>query len=166
MKTSDIAAVIERDLLAEPSTSSSRATTCFSCGRGMIPKGELRHFCSERCRDWFDAGNQSRDEQTTKITYRWRDGRPMRQGPNGFYINCANCQKEFDSNGLRCCSVDCERRLSERRENLKIMAEVGDAPNERRRCGNPRCIKTIPTWRKGRRVRSECATAKAKISRG
>jgi len=118
MKQSAIAAVIERDLLAEPSTSNSRATTCFSCGRGFIPKGELRRFCCERCRDWFDAGNPSHEEQRLQTIYRWSDGRPMRQRPNGFCINCANCQKEFDSKGLRCCSVVCERAYCERQENL------------------------------------------------
>src|SRR5262245_15544482 len=59
-----------------------------------------------RCQDWYDAGNEPVNEE---IVYRWRDGRPMRMGPKGFYIDCAYCQKEFESLGLR-CSVECSER--------------------------------------------------------
>jgi hypothetical protein len=32
-----------------------RITSCFVCGFRFIKKDDL--FCSDRCRDWFDAGN-------------------------------------------------------------------------------------------------------------
>ncbi len=34
---------------------------CSSCGTTFVNKGTL--FCSTRCRDWFDAGNATYDQQ-------------------------------------------------------------------------------------------------------
>jgi hypothetical protein len=51
-----LAGQIERDLLrsddAEPRDDITR---CFMCGHGMMYRGN--RFCSDRCRDYYDAGN-------------------------------------------------------------------------------------------------------------
>jgi hypothetical protein len=141
---------------------------CFACGRGMTYRGN--RFCSTRCRDWYDAGNPSFTEQqeyTRRISQApgpWRliagppgaetphMPRAMRRGRVGFYINCANCQKEFESKGLRCCSAECEKRYRKREDNLRTMAEVGIKPAQKRHCEG--CGVVIPKWRNGRRVRA------------
>jgi hypothetical protein len=130
--------------------------TCFVCQRGMIYRGQRGdlngRFCSLRCREWYDAGNAPLTEQ--KISYRWRDGRPMQETAKGFRIPCANCKRDFESLGLRCCSADCERRSRERKDNLAVMAEVGMEPAAKKVCAAPGCGAVIPKWRKGRKVSS------------
>jgi predicted nucleic acid-binding Zn ribbon protein len=122
---------------------------CFTCGYGMIYRGS--RFCSERCRDFYDAGNAPLSEQ--KIVYRFRDGRPMQETAKGLRIPCAHCRRDFESLGVRCCSIECERRYRERKDNLAIMAEVGmEAAPPKRTCAG--CGERIPMWRKGRRVSS------------
>src|SRR5262245_42341519 len=119
---------------------------CIVCAYKFVYRGrqgELNgRFCSMRCQDWYGAGNQAVNEE---IVYRWRGGRPMRMGPKGFDIDCAYCQKEFESLGLRCCSVECERSYREREENLAVMAEAGIEPKAKRQCES--CGARIPTWR-------------------
>lgn len=77
---------------------------------------------------------------------------PMRMGPSGFFINCAGCDKEFESRGLRCCSKDCERRARDRQDNAKAMAEVGMEAPTKRICEAEGCGRAIPRWRNGRAV--------------
>jgi hypothetical protein len=109
-----------------------RIIACFICGYGFIKKNGL--FCSDKCRAWFDAGNPPLYNPANytlsgwrviagspgieigsdyyagvfrhhpEIICRWRDGRPMKKGSGGFYINCAHCRKEFESKGLKFCS--------------------------------------------------------------
>jgi len=154
MKQSAIARVIERDLLrADSGQPAIDITKCFACGYRMTYRGS--RFCSERCRDRYDTGNPSYDEQRSPIVYRLSDGRPLSAGRYGFHIACAGCHKEFESLGLRCCTPDCERAYRERQDNLAIMAEVGDTPKEKRRCAHPECDRPIPKWRNGRQVRSD-----------
>jgi hypothetical protein len=141
MKTSDIAAVIERDLLAQPSATKSTAIPCFSCGYSFIPKGS--RFCSDRCRDWFDNGNLSYEQQEE-----------LARKPAAMSIICWGCGQPFYSRGLRCCSVDCERRHCEREANLATMAEVGMEAAPKKLCAAPDCSNTIPKWRNGRKVSS------------
>jgi hypothetical protein len=74
---------------------------CFSCGRPFTyrdPKadGTSGRFCSDPCREWFDAGNPP----YAPIGRLY--GLPI--GTHGFVINCAACGGDFDSKGLRCCS--------------------------------------------------------------
>jgi hypothetical protein len=132
-------------------TTQHNIVPCFVCGHTFVyrgRRGELNgRFCSLRCQDWYDAGNEPIGEE---IVYRWRDSTPMRNGTKGFYINCAHCRKEFESLGLRCCSNDCERSLKERQDNLTVMAEAGIEPKAKRQCDQ--CGTVIPQWRKGRRV--------------
>ena len=124
---------------------------CFVCGRTFMyrgRRGDLNgRLCSLRCHDRYDAGNEPIGEE---IVYRWRDGRPMKKGSKGFYIDCAHCRKEFESFGLRCCSLECDRAYSEREHNLAVMAEAGIEPATKRQCEV--CSATIPKWRNGRIV--------------
>ena len=77
---------------------------------------------------------------------------PMTMTANGFKIACAGCQKEFESKGLRCCSI-CERALRRfpRPWNLRG-SRIEVAP--KRRCEAPGCDAIIPKWRNGKRVSS------------
>jgi hypothetical protein len=118
---------------------------CWSCGHTFVYRGrqgELNgNFCSMRCQSWHDAGNPSfeRQRELTKIAYRCR-------------ISCAHCTKEFESKGLRCCSVECERGLKERADNLAVMAEAGIDAAPKKRCAAPDCDAVIPKWKNGRRA--------------
>jgi predicted nucleic acid-binding Zn ribbon protein len=142
MKQAAIAAVIERDLLRDDARPSIDITKCFSCGHSMTYRG-LR-FCSDRCREWFDAGGPSYEQQQEWV-----------RKPPVLSIVCGGCQKEFESKGLRCCSIDCERAYVERQQNLAIMAEVGIEPKAKRTCERTGCNARIPQWRNGRRVSSK-----------
>jgi hypothetical protein len=157
-----------------------RIIPCMSCGHTFVYRGRRGNlngrFCSMRCQDWFDAGNPpiSRSDPFSVALRDWKviAGPPgievgsayyvtvfgnrrltdMRQSGDGFAIKCAGCSKEFTSRGLRCCSVECERSYKDREQNMATMAEVGMEPKAKRRCANPGCSNTIPTWRKGRNV--------------
>jgi hypothetical protein len=78
--------------------------------------------------------------------------RNLQKSGDGFQIECRHCKRQFASDGLRCCSTECERQLGERRQIEAAMAEVGMQPidREKRKCGE--CGITIPMWRKGRKV--------------
>jgi hypothetical protein len=73
-----------------------------------------------------------------------------RRGASGWIIECFGCGKQFDSTGLRCCSVECERKYLRQRENESIMAEVGMEKPVRRKCEE--CGRDLPNWVKGKRV--------------
>lgn len=73
------------------------------------------------------------------------------RGRNGFIIRCGGC-KEFESKGLRCCSVECDRRYRERLDNLAVMAAAGIEPAAKRQCET--CGDVIPKFRNGRKVPS------------
>ena len=141
MKQSAIAAVIERDLLRDDTQPATNIVACWSCGHTYRRKGwqgdDNGNFCSMRCREWYDAGNLRLEGKRTAATR----------------ISCLGCGRDFDSRGLRCCSVDCERGYRERQDNLAIMAEVGIEPKAKRTC--ERCGARIPQWRSGRRVSSK-----------
>ena len=141
---------------------------CHCCGRDMLYRGpsgdDSGRFCSTRCREAFDAGFPPYQPVDIRklFTASWRVvaggdpghlPRPMRMGPSGFFINCAGCDKEFESKGLRCCSKECERRYRDREDNAELMAEVGIEPAAKRMCAAVGCGKPIPRWRNGRAVR-------------
>jgi hypothetical protein len=148
-------------LLADRELKAAKAPTrffdhCFACGVIMGRNHDGR-FCSARCRDRYDNGSPAwgRGETQTKPIYsheldKARKGQRLRPTTNGFLIGCANCRKEFESRGLRCCSRECERGLGEKRKNLETLAEVGMAPAEKRRC--LQCEGIIPKWTGGRRT--------------
>jgi hypothetical protein len=180
LRNTGLAAAIEADLLRQDRQRAD-ITSCFQCGHGMMYRGS--RFCSDRCRDFYDAGNAgfAQDWRHLKANYGiigWRVvagppgivvgsdyykslrgafGKRAYQGPMrptkaGFLILCANCQKEFESKGLRCCSDECERRYREKEDNLAVMAKIGIKPAVKRRCEG--CGAVIPKWSKGRRVSS------------
>jgi len=163
---------------------------CMSCGYTYVHKPSKGRFCSDRCREWYDAGNpgfrqdwlKPRDVEDAPPSElrviaglpgveigsahyadlfaardpkfcRKQDGNtPMRRTRYGYAIHCAGCNKEFESRGLRCCSIECERRYRERQENLATMTAVGIEPAAKRKCEG--CGGVIRKWRKGRRVSS------------
>jgi hypothetical protein len=180
MNTATLAAAIERDLLrGEPAR--TYAPECFACGRSFLPRlsdGEdTGRFCSRRCREAYDAGLPPYDpDQLKKLASRINPGGlrvvagppglngydPLqgsqqlsrgikRRGGAGFVIACLGCGREFDSTGLRCCSLACERRCRDRGENEDLMSEVGMERPTKRKC--EQCGGVIPIWRNGRRVK-------------
>jgi hypothetical protein len=162
-----LAAALKADILRtdRPSTPSS-SIDCFLCGRSFTyrgHKGDLSGlFCSDKCRDAYDAGYRRSEPVDPFTVTGWRvvaggnpgylPSTPMRQAQEGWYITCAGCGREFESTGLRCCSADCERRVCEHAENLALMAEAGMEPEPKRKCRVPGCDNPIPKWRNGRRV--------------
>jgi predicted nucleic acid-binding Zn ribbon protein len=81
---------------------------CFACGHHMVDVSV--RFCSERCRDFYDAGNPGLAQTWLQPKPRHANG--MRATKTGFAINCAHCTVDFESKGLRCCSPKCEAELS------------------------------------------------------
>jgi hypothetical protein len=116
---------------------------CMVCGRGYAPRGS--RFCSDRCRDAFDAGAPvfAPPEIDRFFT--------LPKAGTCFRIDCAHCKRPFSSHGLRCCSIDCERSLCRRQARDRELA--GNAFRSPRppceTCGAP-----LPKWRKGRLVSS------------
>ena len=152
MSVAVIAAAILADRERTPTTRHN-IVPCFVCGHTYIyrgRKGDLNgRFCSMRCQSWYDAGGGPVSDE---IVYRWRNGKPMKKGSQGFYVDCARCHKEFECKGLRCCSAECERALRQRQDNLALMAEAGIAVQPKRQC--TQCGAHIPRWRRGRQVSS------------
>jgi hypothetical protein len=171
MKTEQLAAALLADRTREVQERTD-IIACFSCGYNFIYRGrqgELSgRFCSMRCQDWYDAGNPSyeRQRELTKIIYRNHAGQPMTPGRDGFYIQCVGCEKEFESKGLRACSIECEHRYGERQKNLAVMAEAGIEPAAKKYCAGPNCNAVIPKWRKGRRVSSATRFCSPKCAAG
>jgi hypothetical protein len=62
-------------------------------------------------RDAFDAPRQGRRGEQSNDA--------KRRGRSGVIIRCATCADEFESLGLRCCSVKCEAELKKRNPNRK-----------------------------------------------
>jgi len=143
--------VIEREILADDRPQHTTAK-CFCCGREFIPKpstgdDNTHRFCSTRCREAFDDGMPPFDPlYASKNNPRWYS---LPMGRRGFLITCRGCSRVFDSTGLRCCSVECERK-SRRKEQIE--AELKDNPFRaiKRKC--EQCDNDIPNWRNGRRV--------------
>jgi hypothetical protein len=166
MKTDALAAALKAEILRPSIPTPSASTNCFLCRRSYVyrtPRGDdSGRFCSDRCRNNFDAGRRRAEAFDPFEVTKWRivaggnpgylPSTPIRMGKSGWHIACAGCQREFESKGLRCCSPECERRSRERAENLALMAEVGIEPKVKRQCAHPGCAATVPKWRNGRRV--------------
>jgi hypothetical protein len=193
VKTSKLAAVLQRDLLEGPTTKSSDATTeCFQCRRLFTPRPDTDdpRFCWGGCREAFHNGFPPYDpDQVKKLTqvpftagskFRvvagpgftsfdpFKGSKQLsrgikRRGSTGWVIECFGCGAEFDSKGSRCCSAECERRYRERRENEQLMAEAGMDKPLKRRCAQ--CGGNIPTWRNGRRVQERVRFCSQKCQR-
>jgi hypothetical protein len=179
MNTANLAAAIERDLLRSEPTRTD-APECFACGRSFLPRpsdGEdTWRFCSPRCREAYDAGLPPYDpDHSKKLASSFNPGGlrvvagprglssydPLqgsqqlsrgikRRGATGFVIACVGCGREFDSTGLRCCSLACGRRCRDRSQNEQLMSEVDMERPTKRKC--ERCGGNIPRWRNGRQV--------------
>jgi hypothetical protein len=160
-KAEKLAALLLADRDRPETTQNHNIVPCFVCGHAFVYRGrqgELSgRFCSIRCQEWYDQGNPGyeRQRELTKVQYRWRDGRPMRPGKEGFYIACKHCNKEFESKGLRCCSKECESAYLESEARKATLKEAGIEPEAKRRCEAPNCDRPIPKWKNGRQVSSK-----------
>ena len=144
IKTSTLANLIMQNTLADKPQRED-APECFACGRPYTYRGpngdDSGRFCSARCREAYDAGFPQ--YAPPKIAY------SLPRGRHGFLIGCAHCRKQFDSKGLRCCSVECERAYRNKQE---LDAELANDPFRvvKRKCAA--CGGDIPNWRNGKRV--------------
>jgi hypothetical protein len=129
----------------------SPLNVCFLCGRGFIYRGpngdDSARFCSARCRESYDHGRRA-------STSHARQTFQMRMGRDGFWIECANCSKQFESKGWRFCQPQCARSAHQQAETASVLAEVNMEAPTKRRCQKPGCSRSIPNWRHGRRVSS------------
>jgi hypothetical protein len=134
-----LADAIVRDILSERRPQQASAT-CFTCGR-TFSRGGAR-FCSAHCREAFDAGFPAYELLNLDLY-------SLPKARHGFLIDCAHCRKQFDSKGLRCCSIKCEREHHRKQE---LDAELRNDPFRivKRKCDE--CRGEIPNWRNGRRV--------------
>ena len=105
-KTERLAAALLAD--RERPTTHHNIIPCFVCAYKFVYRGRQGEL-NGRYQDWYGAGNKPVNEE---IVYRWRDGRPLRMGPKGFYIDCAYCQKECESCGARIPTWRKGRRVS------------------------------------------------------
>jgi hypothetical protein len=67
MSTKALARIIEADLLCERSQTSNESAHCLTCGRSHL-RGR---FCSDRCREGYDAGAPVWDESREKSLGAW-----------------------------------------------------------------------------------------------
>jgi hypothetical protein len=165
MKANNLAAALMRDR-ERPSKKPSSSIDCFLCERSFTyraPQGDASgRFCSDKCREAYDAGHRRAEPADPYKDISWRvvtggdpgylPSTPMRRGPVGWKLTCPGCQREFETKGLRYCSTECERRSRERQENAELMAEVGMQVEAKPVCSMPGCENPIPKWRNGRRV--------------
>jgi hypothetical protein len=137
----------------------ARVSGCFLCGRSYSPQppegDDSTRFCSTMCREAYDAGAMPAVELNAFPVppEGWRviagpspgymPKQSMRMGRQGFFI-CLHCKREFESRGLRCCSVECERALTGKAKTVATLAEVGDTLTEKRKCEH--CGGDIANW--------------------
>jgi len=165
MKAQNLVAALLRDR-QRPTATTGLSADCFLCGRSYVyhgPNGDNSgRFCSDRCREHYDAGERRVEPFDPFKVTKWRViagdnpgylvATPMRMGKAGFHITCPGCQREFESTGSRYCSRECEQASRKHQENAATMAEVGMQATAKRPCQRPGCTDTIPNWRNGRRV--------------
>lgn len=133
MKASALAPDLLKGKIDYHSTKTYEIENCHSCGtkftrnspqcRSVLFDGFVTWYCSDRCRDWFQSGNPSFSQQQQLSSKSGPDlyrGKPMHLTKMGFRVPCANCGKELDSKGLRCCSKDCEKELRLRFDDLGL----------------------------------------------
>jgi hypothetical protein len=142
---------------------------CFVCGRAYC-RGEDR-FCSPTSRIAFDGGFPPYSPAPISTGVQWH----MVAGPpvliprdfstrgDGCMIACEGCQREFVSRGLRCCSVECERKHKQQLEIAAAVAEVGLEIAPKRKCET--CGGAIPRWRAGKAVRKTTRFCSKKCSK-
>jgi hypothetical protein len=107
-----LAAAIKADMLStdRPSTRFSSAE-CFLCGRSYAYEestgDDSGRFCRDRCREDYDAGYRRPEPVGPFKPTGWRvvaggnpgylPSTPMQRGPEGWYITCPGCGREFES---------------------------------------------------------------------
>jgi hypothetical protein len=125
-----------------------RISGCFLCGRSYSTQpsegDDSIRFCGAKCREAYDAGAMPERDVNPFAPGPWHviAGPPpghmangTRLGKHGCFVNCLHCKREFESKGLRCCSVECERGLKDRAETVAMLAEVGGTLIvEKRKC--------------------------------
>ena len=82
MRNTGLAAAIEADLLRQDRQRAD-ITSCFQCGYGMMYRNS--RFCSDRCRDFYDAGNAgfAQDWRQPKANYGITGWRVVAGPPGG-----------------------------------------------------------------------------------
>lgn len=142
MKRQQIAEAIRRGLISEQEPSErgplaeAQPTKCMCCGTSYMYRPPIDaacsgRFCSQRCRESYDHGIVVCALSTH---YQFADGRPMRPADRGFVLECRFCRQPFASNGLRCCSHECERALKDRLDALEVAARIGHTARPHRVC--------------------------------
>jgi hypothetical protein len=94
-------------------------TKCFLCSRSFSAgkgRGLNKRFCGPLYEAAFDAGYLHRENDTR---YQF----PVRG--EGFFVNCASCNRPFVSKGSKFCGDTCNRQAREQADIAKVMAEVG-----------------------------------------
>jgi hypothetical protein len=146
-----------------------RAAELFCLWANLL-QGEDR-FCSPRYRIAFDGGfpPYSRAPISTGVQWHVVAGRPVliprdfSTRGDGCMIACEGCQRGFVSRGLRCCSVECERKHKQQLEIAAAVAEVGLEIAPKRKC--EACGGAIPRWRAGKAVRKTTRFCSKKCSK-
>src|SRR5262245_19735200 len=132
-RSDQLAAAIARDILARPEPQ-SKYPSCFSCGR-TYSRGEGR-FCSERCREGFDAGVPPYDpDYVRKVSEEPSSAWRVVAGPPGVNI------------GSPLYAPILER--DERRRRELEAKRGGELIRPRRLCA---CGAKLPVWIDGRKV--------------
>lgn len=161
-------AALRRALIAErlktPGSSPAQPPVgpCFVCGVSFV-QTESR-FCSDRCRDSFDAGARPFERVTSKDHMERFPVSAMilGQGAKGAIIQCLGCKKRFESLSLRYCSKEC-RFSADNRGSMGPVAEGFDDP--RRVCAAEGCDKKIPRWTNGRATSKRVRFCSARCKR-
>ena len=155
--------------------------TCFASNAPRVPEraatASAGRFCSDRCREHYDAGERRVEPFDPFKVTKWRViagdnpgylvATPMQSRSDGWNVTCRGCGKQFESKGRAFCSKDCKEQSAERETNAAEMAEVGMDLPTKRCCQAPGCSDHIPNWRNGRRVsqNSRFCSARCKASR-
>jgi len=181
MDRQTLVARITADLLSPDKPRDTNVTPCVTCGRPTLIQGgdPDNTFCRAQCERALEAGLVPRYADLPMINGVYSRSwsvvagtapgympQPMRMSKDGFLIACANCRREFDSRGWRCCSTECERSFKAKERNMAIIGQSDMDPPTKRKC--EQCSRDIPNWRDGRRVRQDsqfCSKACAQKNR-
>jgi hypothetical protein len=162
-----IAAALFAEATAPAESKASRGIVeCLTCRSTFVyrkPDDLERNgrFCSQRCRDGFDACITNK---LPAIAYFDCHARRMAMRGPGFVVKCPGCDGEFISAGLRCCSPACERSYRDRQEAKAVAARLGHKARPTRTCEG--CGKRIPRYTAtGKATRSDVRTCSAKCLR-
>lgn len=77
MRNTGLASEIERDLLRDKEPPRHNIVACFMCGYMFVYRGS--RFCSDRCRDFYDAGEPGHEQD-------WLKSKPNNYGITGWKV--------------------------------------------------------------------------------